>query len=101
MVINKQEKRPEIPTEYESRERSIKELSKKSTGVLALAVTYAEFIEKTGIDLKRAWETVEEKQKDLQEIYNRGYEDGFHLRKSLKIENRRPLNAEEREKKRG
>ena len=77
MVISNQEKRPEIPTEYETREKAIKELSKKSTGVLSLAVMYAECLERTGIDITKVWETVEDKQRDLQEVYNRGYEDGY------------------------
>lgn len=85
MVINHGEKEYEPPFDWEIREMYINELKKKSTGVLALAVHYAENFERLGQDVVTAWKDAEQKEKELQEIYNRGYEDGYHLRESVKF----------------
>lgn len=85
MIINHKEKEYEPPFDWEVREKCIAELKTKSTGVLCLAVHYAENFERVGQDVVTAWKDAEQKAKELQEIYNRGYEDGYHLREGVKF----------------
>ena len=61
-------KRPES----ERKADILSELSTRSSSVLNLALMYADMFEAFGIDLTQPV--------DLQEVYNRGYEDGFYER---------------------
>ena len=58
-----------------TRRNLIEELRRESEGVIGLAYMYAKGFEKLGIDI--TWESVEERIRVLQEVYNKGYEDGF------------------------
>ena len=79
MVIDKEKKPKHEPvTDIERRRRLLQELEKKRTDILELSLVYAEMLELTTADITRRWKTAEEQYRVLQDIYNRGYEDGFH-----------------------
>ena len=59
----------------------INELEKYNIGLLELALLYARNFEDFGEDITKKWETAEEQREKLQEIYNKGYEDGFYERR--------------------
>ena len=79
MVINNDpdyKKEKEIPPEDIRKEMILDELRKESVSVIELAVMYAKTLSEYGVDMTR-WKDRE----TLQEVYNKGYEDGFWQRK--------------------
>ena len=73
MIVN--EEKPKEPNRR-TREQILGELKRESTGVLCLALMYAQGYKKFGFDVTKVWGSLDEQNKRLQEVYNKGYEDG-------------------------
>jgi len=67
-------------TETEKKGRLLGRLSQESSGLISLAYMYAVYFEKTGIDVTKVYENAQEQIAKWQEIYNKGYEDGYFER---------------------
>lgn len=70
----------EKPIEYSEDERKDKmlaQLRNESLSIICLAYMYAKNFEETGFDVTTKWATMEEQNRILQEVYNRGYKDAL------------------------
>lgn len=70
----------EKPVEYSEDERKddiLSKLRQESLSIIYLAYMYAKNFEETGFDVTTKWATMEEQNKILQQVYNKGYEDGL------------------------
>lgn len=99
MVINeKKPKEPERESERELKERLLREISEQSVGVIALAHVYATNFESMGVDLARAWATMEQQTRALEAAYKKGVDDTIiRLRSEGKLTNKRDEKRRERE----
>lgn len=67
-------------TETEKKGRLLGRLSQESSSLISLAYMYAVYFEKTGMDVTKVYENAQEQKAKWQEIYNKGYEDGYFER---------------------
>ena len=84
MRINHEPKRYE-PTEDEKKEMLLDELRKESLSIISLAVMYAKGYKDTGEDVTKIYKTAEEQRAKFQEIYNKGFEDGYEHRQIFTV----------------
>ena len=68
-------------TETEKKGRLLGRLAQESSDLISLAYMYAVYFEKTGMDVTKTYENAEQQRAEWQEIYNKGYEDGYFERK--------------------
>ena len=68
-------------TESEKKGRLLGRLSQESADLISLAYMYAVHFEKTGMDVTKTYENAEQQRAKWQEIYNKGYEDGYFERR--------------------
>ena len=99
MVINKEKpKEPPQETPAELKERLLREISEQSVGVIALAHVYAKNFESMGVDIARAWVTMEQQTKALEWAYKKGVDDTIiRLRREGKLTNKKQEKQRERE----
>ena len=76
MIVNHKPKEKE-PTENDLKEKLLDELRKEPLSIIGLAAMYAKGFEKTGEDITKIYKTAQDQQAKFQEIYNKGYEDGY------------------------
>jgi len=74
-------------TEEQKKEEILEILRQESASLLALAHLYVKKFEETGSDITEKWTVAMEQNEILQQIYNRGYEDGISKGKELEREN--------------
>ena len=94
MVINKDpeyEKRRAAQerlerTEDERKKDLLAQMQNESTSVLALAMFYAKGYEEYGVDITEKWVTTQQQTAVLQQIFNKGYEQGIKRGRELERE---------------
>ena len=78
MVIYKSSNKKEAISEEERKAQLLKELGNYSLSMLHLALGYAVRFEELGFDITERWETAERQAEVIQQIYERGYKDGYY-----------------------
>ena len=61
----------------ERKDNMLAQLRNESLSIICLAYMYAKNFEETGVDITTRWATMEQQNKILQEVYNRGYRDAL------------------------
>lgn len=81
--------------EDEQKEEIISKMREESVSILCLALMYAKNFEETGEDLTRCLINVEKNADILQQVYNKGYAEGYrkgveheHIQRLSKIQRR-------------
>ena len=77
MIVEHHAKKQEEPSFDEQKERMLAQMREESLTVICLAYMYAKNFEETGVDITTRWATMEQQNKILQEVYNRGYKDAL------------------------
>ena len=73
-------------SEDERKEDILGKLRKESSSIITLAYMYAKNFEETGADITQRWATMQEQNAILQQVYNRGYEEGLDKGRALEHE---------------
>ena len=72
--------------EDERKEELIAQMREEPMSVLGLAMFYAKNFEKYGVDITEKWITTQQQMAVLQQIFNRGYEEGLSKGRGLERE---------------